>query len=97
MKNDPLISTLLGVLAFGALVAVGLDIAYVNYSRQSRALQPQVMVINQRRNLAMALRAEVLDYGKTHPDILDFVVGKTGPTPPVPPPRGFAAPRLKCR
>ena len=93
MKNDPLISTLLGVLTFGALVAVGLDVAYVNYSRQWRALQPQVMVINQRRNLAMALRAEVLDYGKQHPDILDFVGGKSGPTPPAPPPANKPTPK----
>jgi hypothetical protein len=84
MKNDPLISTLVGVLAFGALVAVGLDVAYVNYSRQVRALQPQAIMVNQRRQLAMALRAEVIDYGKQHPDIIEFISGKPVSAPPAP-------------
>ncbi len=81
MKNDPWVGALVGVLALCALLFVVLDILLISYSREIRGVQPQIAAINARRALATALVGDVAEYGKQHPDILQFT-GLNAPAAP---------------
>jgi hypothetical protein len=89
MKNSPLTSILLAVLAISAVWSVILCVQYLNNSRVIRRLQTQVANIQSRQSAFQALVGDVADYGKTHPQmepILDSIgykrnVPATAPAP----------------
>ncbi len=64
MKNNPLITILLGVLTVSALLSVGLCWRYISNARELRMLQGQATLINNNRALINALAADVLEYSK---------------------------------
>ena len=69
MKNTPLTTILLGVLAVSALASVVLCWLYISNTRELRGLQTQASLINNNRALINALAADTLEYSKTHPAI----------------------------
>jgi hypothetical protein len=69
MKNSPLTSILLAVLAISAVWSIISCLQYINNTRHLRRLQNQVAVIQYRQNAFQALLADTTEYGKTHPQI----------------------------
>ena len=69
MKNSPVTSILLAVLAISAVWSVIMCAQFLNNSRAVRRLQTQVANIQLRQNGFQALVGEVAEYGKTHPQI----------------------------
>ena len=74
MKNDPLIGTLVGVLALSALASVALCYLYVAKSRELRALQGQVMLVTNRRAAFNALIVDSMEYSKKNSAIDPILV-----------------------
>jgi hypothetical protein len=87
MKNTPLTTVLLGVLAVSALLSVVLCWLYISNTKELRTLQSNANMINNRRALINAMANDTLEYGKTHPAIdpvlvsLGFKPDRTNPTP----------------
>ena len=73
MKSSSLPTLLLGVLALSALASLGLCWSHISSVRDVRALQPQAMAAQNNRNIAAQMAAEVIEYSKTHPDILPIL------------------------
>jgi hypothetical protein len=69
MKSDPLISTLVGVLALSALLSLGLCYLYVSDTRDLRAVQGQLNFMNGRRAAITSLVNDCLEYSKHNADI----------------------------
>jgi hypothetical protein len=69
MKNSPLTSILLAVLAISAVWSIISCMRYINNTRQIRQLQSQVAGIQYRQSAFQALVADTTEYGKTHPKI----------------------------
>jgi hypothetical protein len=69
MKNTPLTTILLGVLAFSALLSVVFCWLYISNTRELRSLQSQANFINNNRTIINALANDTLEYSKTHRDI----------------------------
>jgi len=69
MKNSPLTSILLAVLAVSAVWSVISCMQYVNNTRELRELQTRLSAIQYRQNAFQALLADTKEYGKTHPQI----------------------------
>ncbi len=93
MKSNSLPTILLGVLAVSALTSLVLCWIINTKVRDARAMQPQLAMIQQNRNVAAALASEVLEYSKSHPDIYPILeaVGlreKPGTANPVVKPAG---------
>jgi hypothetical protein len=83
MKNSPLISILLAVLALSALCSVVLCWVYIQNSREFRSLQGQanyINSINNRRAGLTALINDALDYSKTNRAI-DPILESVGAKP----------------
>jgi hypothetical protein len=74
MKNSPLATILLAILAISAVSSVGLCWSYVSKARELRTLQAQAAWITSNRNLINALANDALEYGKTHPDLEPILV-----------------------
>ena len=72
MKTDPWISALAGVFGLLAVTFLVLVCLFIFNARESRRLQPQVANANMARNIAGMLANEVVEYGKQHPDILEY-------------------------
>ena len=75
MKNDPWIGVLVGVLGILAVAFLGLTYFYITYSRETRQLQPQVINANIGQQIANSMLHDVTEYGKQHPDILEYIGG----------------------
>jgi hypothetical protein len=69
MKNSPLITILLGVLAVSALAAVVLCWLNISNTRELRSLQAQATLINNNKAFINALVNETVEYSKTHHEI----------------------------
>jgi type II secretory pathway component PulJ len=69
MKNSPLTSILLAILAISAVWSIISCAQYNNNTRQFRRLQNQVANIQLRQSAFQALVADTTEYGKTHPKI----------------------------
>jgi len=83
MKNDPLTSVLIGVLAISALASIGLDFFYVKYTRDYRALQAQLNGINYRRAAINLLISDTMQYSQKNPSI-DPILQAAGVNVPKP-------------
>ena len=86
MKNNPLVTILLGALTLSALASVVLCWLYISNTRELRSLQAQAVQINNNRALIDALARDTVEYSKTHPAIdpllesIGLKPGKFGPT-----------------
>jgi hypothetical protein len=69
MKNSPLSSILLVVLAMFALSSVVLCGYYIHYARDLRALQGKAESVNYQQALIQALANDVVEYSKKNPAI----------------------------
>ncbi len=69
MRNDSLTAILTGILGISALAAVLLCYLYFTNIRNIRVLQSQMAQVQNNRALITALANDVVEYGKTHPDI----------------------------
>ncbi len=85
MKNEPLIGTLVGVLALCALASVVLCYLYVAKSRELRALQGQVMLVTNRRAAFNALIVDSIEYSKKN-SAINPILEAIGATPAKPAP-----------
>jgi hypothetical protein len=68
MKNSPLITILLALLAISAALSLYFCYAYIRKSGQIRGLQFQVNVINQRNAGINTLMNDVIEYSKHTPN-----------------------------
>ena len=83
MKNSPITSILLAVLAISAVWSVILCVQFLNNSRAIRRLQTRVANIQSRQSAFQFLVGDVADYAKTHPQmdpILDSIGYKRNAT-----------------
>jgi len=69
MKNSPLITTLLAVLAISAVLSLWFCWTYIQKSRELRTLQIQAAQINQRTAVISQLMNDVVEYSKKNHDI----------------------------
>jgi len=69
MNKSPLTYILTGALVLSALVSLVTCYLSIQYSRELRSLQYQVMTINFKRGVINALASDVMEYSKTHPAI----------------------------
>ncbi|MGO9199146.1 MAG: LapA family protein [Limisphaerales bacterium] len=69
MKNSPLTTILLAVLAISALLSVISCMRYISSTKEIRRLQNQFAAIQYRQNAFQALITDAAEYGKTHPKI----------------------------
>ena len=80
MKNSPLETFLLAVLAVSALFSVLFCSLYISNIREYRSLAGQVRAIEIRRNAVNALGFDAIEYSKSNPaikPILDPFIRKT--------------------
>jgi len=68
MKNSPLMTILLALLAISAVLSLVFCWNYIRRSRELRGLQFQVTQINQRNAGISQLMNDVLDYSKRTPN-----------------------------
>jgi len=68
MKNSPLMTILLALLAISAVLSLVFCWNYIRKSRELRALKFQVTQINQRNAGINQLMNDVLDYSKRTPN-----------------------------
>jgi hypothetical protein len=68
MKNSPLTTILLALLAISAVLSLVFCWNYIRKSRELRGLQYQVTQINQRSAAINSLMNEVIDYGRKNPN-----------------------------
>ncbi|MGA2864533.1 MAG: hypothetical protein ABSF95_08590 [Verrucomicrobiota bacterium] len=69
MKNSPLITILLAVLAISAVWSVVSFTLCVRYTHKLQALEGQVEAINYRRTAVQMLVNDTREYSKAHPAI----------------------------
>jgi hypothetical protein len=68
MKNSPLTTILLALLAISAVLSLVFCWNYIRKSRELRGLQFQVTQINQRSAAINSLMNDVLEYSKRSPN-----------------------------
>ena len=73
MKSSQLTSILMGLTAFCALAAAFLCMQTISRGREVRQLQPQVMQVQQRRQLTGMMLGELNEYGKKNPQIVPIL------------------------
>jgi hypothetical protein len=77
MKNSPLTTIVLVVLALSALASAYMCWACISDAREARAAQWQanqmLMGLNNSRPVVTALANEAMEYGKQHSDILPLL------------------------
>jgi hypothetical protein len=69
MKNNPLVTILLGLLTLSVLGSVVLCWLYISNTRELRSLQAQASMINNNRTVINALANDTVEYSKKHPAI----------------------------
>ena len=85
MKNNALTLLLVAILSVTALWAVVLAIWHVWSINAIQQLQADVTRVDRKRNLAVALGNEAMEYSKRNPAINPILVSvklKTNPVPP---------------
>jgi len=93
MKNNPLTTILLAVLAVSAIWSAVLCIQFVRSTRELRAMQGRAMIITRLEATAQAELNEAIAYSTNHPaidPILESLGIKKAPAPPA-----VAAPAVK--
>jgi hypothetical protein len=93
MKNNPLVTVLLGLLTLSVLGSVVLCWLYISNTRELRSLQSQAGIINNNRAVLNALASDTVEYSKKHKDIepiLESVGLKQGATNSNPAPKPAA-------
>jgi len=68
MKNSPLTSILLVLLAISAVLSLVFFWRYVNKTRELRVLQFQVTQINQKSAAMSQLVGDIVEYSKRYPN-----------------------------
>jgi hypothetical protein len=81
MKNGPLTSILLVLLALSALLSLGMCFFYVKASREVRAMQGQVAMATRNRALVNELGNDAMAYSKHNPAIIPIIESIIGPQP----------------
>jgi len=94
MKNSPLTTFLLSILALSAVLSVIFCLLYVSSTRELRSLQAQVTAINNRNGAMSSLVNETMEYSKRNPAI-DPILEATGFKPPKSPPAATNKPAGK--
>ena len=74
MKNNPLVTVLLGLLTLSVLASVVLCWLYISNTRELRSLQSQAGIIGNNRAVINAMASDVVEYSKKHPDIDPILV-----------------------
>ena len=69
MKNSPMTTILLTVLAFSAIFSVATCWLYIGKNRELRQLQTTVSGVEGNRRTAAALANEAMEYSKKNPAI----------------------------
>jgi len=69
MKNSPLTTVLLSVLAASTIASVVLCALYISNTRQLRALQSQAAMAQNNRTMFTMLANDVVEYSKKNPAI----------------------------
>lgn len=69
MKNSPITTVLLGLLAVSAIASALLSAVYIANAREFRKLNTQVMFINQRTAAITSLANDAMEYSKRNPAI----------------------------
>ena len=69
MKNSPVTTILLGLLAASAVVSFILCMLYNKSQGEFRQLQAQAIFINQRNALIQQLAMDAVEYSKKNPEI----------------------------
>ena len=87
MKNSPLLTILLAMLAFSAIFSLVTCYLFVNRSRELRELQFTTQTIEVKKRTAMALANDAVEYSKKNPAI-DPILEQVGLKPKA----GAAAP-----
>jgi hypothetical protein len=86
MKNNPMTTVLLGVLALSALASVVLCLLFTSNTRQRNLLQSQATAVMNKRTVLNALANDVVKYSEQNRDIdpiLQSVGLKPGKATPV--------------
>ena len=92
MKNNPLVTVLLGVLTLSVLGSVILCWLYISNMRELRSLQTQASMINNNRAVINALATDTVEYSKKNKAIdpilqsVGLKPGDTNLTPATRPP-----------
>jgi len=94
MKNSPLTTFLLSILALSAVLSVISCAFYVYYAQQLRSLQGHVTLIGNRNRAVSSLVNESLEYSKLHPGI-DPILEAAGFKQPKSPPAATNKPAGK--
>jgi hypothetical protein len=93
MLKQRIEGVLAALLLLSGVVAVAFALSFAFSTRELRRLQPQVLAINTRLNVAQALLNDTLEYSKRNPAIDALLMAmKMKTNPLVAPP---AAPRTK--
>ena len=90
MKNSPLVTVLLVLLAVISLSAVGICWSYISKSRELRALEGQTATIQNRQNAVRQLEMDVLKYSETN-HAIDPILESVGLKRPAAAPAGKPA------
>ncbi len=69
MKNSPLTTILLAVLAISAVWSAVSCLQYIRYTREFKQLQAQVATIQSRQQNFQTLVNDTIMYSKTHPTV----------------------------
>lgn len=69
MKRSPMITVMLAVTTAMALLSLYLCYSFISGARQLRAIQTQVAIMNNNRQMINVLAAEALEYSKKNPAI----------------------------
>jgi hypothetical protein len=69
MKNNPLVTILLGLLTLSVLSSVVFCWLYISNTRELRSLQSQASIINNNRAVINALANDTVEYSKKNKEI----------------------------
>ena len=91
MKNNPLTTILLAILAVSAVWSAILCLQYISNKRELGAMEGEVAVNSTRQNIDQAILNEAVMYSTNHPAILP-VIEALGIKRPAPAPAAPATP-----
>jgi hypothetical protein len=74
MKNNPLVTILLGLLTLSVLASLGFCWQWMSSERERRELMREMGMINNNRNVISALANDTVEYSKKHPEIDPILV-----------------------
>ncbi len=80
MKNSPITTVLVGLLAVSAVASALLSAFYISNAREFRKLNSQVLFVNQRTAAITSLANDAMEYSKRNPAI-DPILESVGAKP----------------